>query len=142
MTGAVMAAIEVLLGLSGGLIVGSGLVSFLVILDLIPRLAQIARSFERAQLLETAVISGAMVFTVADFYGLKLRLPMAVVTVVGVFAGMFIGMLAAALTEVVNVLPILAKRLRMDDFLLWLLMAMVLGKVAGSLFDWIIYVKE
>ena len=47
----------------------------------------------------------------------------------------------AALTEVLNVLPILAKRLRLTGYLFGLLMAMVAGKVAGSLFDWFVYSK-
>ena len=51
-------------------------------------------------------------------------------------------MLAGALTEVVNVLPILAKRLNMANAILFLLMAMVFGKVTGSLFHWIIYVDK
>ncbi|MNO07833.1 hypothetical protein D3C81_2302000 [compost metagenome] len=55
------------------------------------------------------------------------------------FNGIFVGMLAAALTEVLNVLPILAKRLHMQKYLLGLLMAMVFGKVAGSLFEWFVY---
>lgn len=58
---------------------------------------------------------------------------------VGLFDGIFVGMLAAALTEVLNVLPILAKRLRMTSYLFGLLLAMVFGKVAGSLFDWFVY---
>ncbi len=55
---------------------------------------------------------------------------------------MFVGMLAAALTEVVNVLPILAKRIGMDSYLMWLLVAIILGKVCGSLLDWLLFAKE
>ncbi len=57
----------------------------------------------------------------------------------GLLDGIFIGMLAAALTEVMNVLPILAKRLHLGGFIHALVMAMVLGKVLGSLFDWLVY---
>ncbi|MGE7057168.1 stage V sporulation protein AB, partial [Paenibacillus glucanolyticus] len=38
-------------------------------------------------------------------------------------------------------LPILAKRLRLKGYLFGLLMAMVAGKVAGSLFDWFVFSK-
>lgn len=55
--------------------------------------------------------------------------------------GTFIGMLAAALTEVLNVLPILAKRVRVEEKIIVLLVALVLGKVIGSLFHWIYFVK-
>lgn len=59
---------------------------------------------------------------------------------IGLFAGLFIGMLAAALTEVLNVLPILVKRIGMGDRILILLMAIVFGKIIGSLFQWLIFV--
>lgn len=59
---------------------------------------------------------------------------------IGLFAGVFIGMLAAALTEVLNVLPILAKRIGMGDRILILLMAIVFGKILGSMFQWLIFV--
>jgi stage V sporulation protein AB len=49
-------------------------------------------------------------------------------------------MLAAALTEVLNVLPILAKRVRVNEKIVILLMAIVFGKVLGSLFHWVYYV--
>lgn len=60
---------------------------------------------------------------------------------IGLMYGIFIGMLAAALTEVTNVLPILAKRIGVDDQIVWLLMAIVIGKVAGSLFHWMYFAR-
>nr|MBT3116200.1 stage V sporulation protein SpoVAB [Streptococcus oralis] len=61
--------------------------------------------------------------------------------ILGIFCGTFIGMLAAALTEVLNVLPILAKRVGIEGKIVVLLVALVLGKVIGSLFHWIYFVK-
>ncbi len=61
--------------------------------------------------------------------------------ILGIFCGTFIGMLAAALTEVLNVLPILAKRVGVEGKIVVLLVALVLGKVIGSLFHWIYFVK-
>ncbi|KYC64024.1 hypothetical protein B4100_3158 [Heyndrickxia coagulans] len=58
------------------------------------------------------------------------------------FCGLFVGMLAAALTEVVNVIPIFSKRIGMDGRLAGALMAIVLGKVAGALFQWLYYVNH
>lgn len=131
----------VLIGLAGGLAVGSGLVALLVMLDLIPRLAQITRSYGSIHSYEGAVVIGTLFWTNLDFYNANLSLSPLITSVIGVFAGTFVGMLAAALTEVLNVLPILAKRMRMGDFILWMLMAMVFGKVTGSLFEWLIGAK-
>lgn len=129
-----------LLGLAGGLAVGSGLVALLIVLDLIPRLAQIANAYRMSIWFETAVICGSLYWTFADFMNWKLPLPQGVfLTGAGLFDGIFIGMLAAALTEVMNVLPILAKRMNLSDYMVGLVMAMVLGKTLGSLFDWLVY---
>ena len=47
--------------------------------------------------------------------------------------GIFVGVLAMALTEVLNVLPILLRRTRLTKGLPWLILAFALGKVVGSL---------
>jgi stage V sporulation protein AB len=130
------------IGLAGGLAVGSGMVAFLIVLNVLPRLAQITRSYRNTRPFEAAVTWGAVVWTLADFFDWRIHFPPAGAAVFGLFAGCFVGMLAAALTEVINVLPILAKRLRMEKYIHRLLMAMIFGKVLGSLFDWLVYMKE
>lgn len=130
---------EVIIGLAGGLAVGGGFVAFLVVLDIIPRLVQLSKSYNSIHLYEGAVVTGVMVWSTADFFNLKFKLAPIVAGYVGLMAGCFIGMLAAALTEVINVLPIMAKRMGMDGYMMWLLTAMILGKVIGSLFEWLIY---
>jgi stage V sporulation protein AB len=74
-----------------------------------------------------------------DFFSWQLKLSPICTGYFGLFAGCFVGMLAAALTEVINVLPIMAKRLGMDGYMMLLLTAMILGKVLGSLFEWLVY---
>lgn len=132
----------IVIGLAGGLAVGSGFVAFITVLEIIPRLAQITKQFRRTISYENAVILGVVTATMADFYDWKLKLYPMGAGLVGLFCGIFVGMLAAALTEVLNVFPILAKRLKLDHYLSWLLLAMVLGKVLGSLFDWIWYQRS
>ncbi|OXM88124.1 stage V sporulation protein AB [Paenibacillus rigui] len=131
------APLQVFLGLAGGIAVGSGMVAFLVVLDIIPRLAQISRTYHLIRWYEGAVIGGSLFFTCTDFFDWSFSFfPMAA-AFFGLFAGCFVGMLAGALTEVINVLPILAKRIGMGSYMIWLLMAMIFGKVLGSLLDWL-----
>ncbi|NOU99272.1 stage V sporulation protein AB [Paenibacillus planticolens] len=127
------------IGLAGGIAVGSGMVAFLVVLDIIPRLAQITRSFSKIRAYEAAVVLGSLLFTWVDFSDAKIHLFPMGAAFVGLFAGCFVGMLAAALTEIINVLPILAKRVGMGSYMILLLMAMIFGKVFGSLFEWLFY---
>lgn len=130
----------VFLALAGGIVVGTSFVALLVIFDLIPRLAQLSNAYHLSFLFEAALISGALYFTVADFFDISIKLPYALISIItGLFNGMFVGMLAAALTEVMNVLPILAKRLRLSSAMTALMMAMVLGKMTGALIDWLLF---
>lgn len=129
-----------LLGFAGGLGVGSALAALLIVLDIIPRLAQLAFAYRKSIWFETAVVSGAVFWSLADFLEWRLWLPKIVsMIVIGTFDGIFVGMLGAALTEVMNVLPILAKRVRLSRYLVTLVVAMVIGKVTGSLFDWLVF---
>jgi stage V sporulation protein AB len=90
---------------------------------------------------EWSVMSGVLTGTWVSLRPSHIHLPFFFLIPLGLLAGMFVGMLAAALTEVLNVFPILSKRLGIHESLLILLMAIVFGKVAGSLFHWAIFVK-
>ncbi|MNW36115.1 hypothetical protein D3C74_131210 [compost metagenome] len=131
--------VTLFLGLAGGIAVGGGVIALYIVLDMIPRLAQVTRSYDKVHWYEGAMVGGSVVGTVADFWNWHFHGPWIGSGVVGLFDGFFVGMLAAALTEVLNVLPVLAKRLRMQRYLFGLLLAMVCGKVAGSLFEWFVY---
>jgi len=140
MTNAALLSATVFLALSGGIVVGTSFVALLVIFDLIPRLAQLSNAYHLSYWFETALICGALYFTVADFFDVTIKLPNELTSIIsGLLNGMFVGMLAAALTEVMNVLPILAKRLKLSQAMVALMMAMVLGKITGSLIDWLLF---
>jgi stage V sporulation protein AB len=128
-----------LFGIAGGIAVGSGMVAFLIVLDIIPRLTQLTRSWKHIHAYEAAVVLGSILFTWMDFFDLKMHLFPLGTAFIGLLAGCFVGMLAGALTEVINVLPVLAKRMGMSSYMIWLLMAMIMGKVIGSLVEWFLY---
>lgn len=129
-----------LIGLSGGIAVGSGLVAFLTVLGIVPRLTQLTKTKNYIILYEWGVIFGAVGGSIASLWEPHFNLPSLVLIIVGIFSGVFIGLLAAALTEVLNVFPILAKRIGVEGKIVYLLMALVLGKIAGSLFHWVYFV--
>ncbi|AMA73661.1 MULTISPECIES: stage V sporulation protein AB [Aneurinibacillus] len=130
-----------LVGLSGGLIVGGGIVALITVLDLIPRFVQITKTDQYLLHFQWAVVFGAFFFTVFDFFSAPLYLPVFLLGIVGAFMGIFVGFLGAALTEVLNVIPILSKRMQVYDYLHWFIIALAFGKIVGSLFHWMIYLK-
>lgn len=130
----------IIIGFSGGLAVGSGTVAFLSVLGIIPRLSQLTKTSNHIRQYEWSVITGSIAGTWFSLRDITFSLSPFILIPLGIAAGIFTGMVAAALTEVINVLPILAKRIGIHEKILILLMALVLGKVIGSLFHWSFFV--
>lgn len=138
----VSSLIVVILGLAGGLAVGSGFVAFLTVLGIVPRLTQLTKTKNYIKSYEISVIIGAISGAWFSLRDPILFLPSFCLVIIGLFGGIFFGSLAAALTEVLNVFPILAKRIGVHEKIQYLLMAIVFGKIFGSLFHWIYFVHK
>lgn len=126
--------------LAWGVAVGAGFVAFLAVLGVIPRLTQLTKTQKKLHMYEVAVVAGALFGSWLSFDDAVVHAPAVLLAIIGLFSGTFNGMLAAALTEVLNVIPILTKRIGMNGKIIYLLMAIVLGKIAGSLFQWIYFI--
>lgn len=126
----------VVLGFAWGLVTGGAMASFLSILEIIPRLAQLTdtRHFMRLYELVIGVTMGSA--SLAFDTNLQWRLPTWFVPPIGLFMGMYVGLLASALAEVLNVLPVLCRRFDIDEYVWMLIIALILGKVTGSMALW------
>lgn len=134
-------SIEILIGFAGGLAVGGGFVGFLTVLAIIPRLTQLSKSDKLLKTHSACVILGTLFGAFLSFTNIHVNFSIGLLIFWGVLHGIFNGMLIAALTEILNVFPLLSKRIGMDQYLLWFFMAIVFGKIAGSLFQWTIFVR-
>lgn len=128
------------IGFSGGVSVGAGYVAFLTVLGIIPRLTQLTKTMKMIRYYEWGIVIGTVVGTLFLFQEPHFSLSPLFLIGLGLMGGTFVGMMAAALTEVLNVWPILAKRIGVDRKIVILLMALVFGKIVGSLFQWIYFV--
>jgi stage V sporulation protein AB len=134
-------AVQIVVGFAGGLAVGCGFVAFLTVLGIIPRLIQLTKTLHLVKVYTGCVVLGTLMGTYLSFANVSWNHPIILLIIWGAFHGVFNGMLAAALTEVLNVFPLLSKRIRLENKLITLMMAIVLGKIVGSLFQWIILVR-
>lgn len=132
---------QIFIGFSSGIVVGGGFVAFITVLNIIPRLTQLSKTEKWIKVYAASIIIGLLFGTLLSFANVSWEQPFFVLALWGIIHGIFNGMLAAALTEVLNVFPILLKRIGVDGFLLWLLMAIVFGKIIGSLFQWLYFVR-
>jgi len=130
------------LGLASGLSVGAGFVAFLTVIGIIPRLMQLSKTMIMIHYYEWAVVMGALIGVLGSLRDPSMNISEFFLIPLGLSGGVFVGMLAAGLTEVLNVFPILAKRIRLDGEIIILIMAIVLGKIFGSIFQWLYFVHH
>ncbi|RFU65596.1 stage V sporulation protein AB [Peribacillus glennii] len=139
MTGKIIFAAFV--GFAGGLAVGAGFVAFFTVLKVIPRLTQLTKTMKMIHHYELAIVAGVVTGGWLGLQNASIGMSKLFLLPIGLADGIFNGMLAAALTEVLNVFPLISKRLGVDDKIVYLMMAFVFGKIAGSLFQWLYYIN-
>jgi len=123
----------VIIGLGSGLVVAGAVYAFLTIVGVVPRLAQKTRTTGQIKGYETALIFGGIFGTLTGIF--QFYLPIGNIgTVITSFAnGIFFGCLAMSLAEVLNVLPIFSRRARIQRGMFFLVLALAVGKLVGSL---------
>lgn len=144
-----------IIGMSFGMLAAGGVFTVLISVGLIPRFAGKMHVSKKVLLFEEAVIFGTMTgnfFSIFDRYGrigdwiirhhvfgksatetIWHVLGSGVLIAFGVFAGVFVGCLALAIAEMLNTIPIFARRIGFRHGLGVAVLAMALGKAVGSL---------
>ncbi len=125
------------LGLCAGGIVVSAAVAFLIGLGIIPRYAGITHTADKILLYEDFMILGALAGNV--FYVFRLQIPLGAwgLGIYGLFSGIFLGGWILALAEMADIFPIVVRRIKLRHGIPVIVVAIALGKIAGSL--WFFY---
>lgn len=131
--------VEGLIGFSSGIMIGAGFIAILTVLGVIPRLIQLSHSRRLTKVYGIAMLLGIFFGTYLSFTKMNWHTPLVFLIFWGAFQGIFNGMLAAALVEILNVFPLLSKRVGVQHYLFLLVTALILGKIAGSLFQWLYF---
>lgn len=131
----------IIIGFANGIAVGAGFLALLTLLKIIPRLIQLSGNKSKTKLFIFPIVFGTVFGTYLSFTTYHVHLSPIFLGLLGLFQGIFTGMLAASLAEVLNVFPILSRRIRLEKHIKSLMMAVVFGKVFGSLFHWLFFVK-
>lgn len=143
------------MGLSFGIFAAGGVFTVLVSVGLIPRFAGKMHVGRKVLLFEESVIAGTLIgsfLSVYDRYGrigdfiIKKHifgesytetiwhiLGTVLLIMFGLLAGIFVGCLALAIAEMLNSIPIFARRIGFRHGIGIAILAMALGKVSGSL---------
>ena len=131
-----------LAGLCAGGIIAAGVFAFLAIIGVFPRLIGKTGTGSHILLYETCVILGGALGNALDLFEFPLcaggeraqgALPgLLFLALFGLSSGVFVGCLAMSLAETLKAFPVLSRRLRLTVGLPFLILAVALGKCAGS----------
>jgi len=130
------------MGLSFGLLVSAGVFTVLFVVGLVPRFAGKTNTARYELLYEECIIAGSLIACVFSVFpisgslnGIMTHVSLLcqlLLIVMGIFAGIFVGCLAIALAEVLDGIPIFARRIKLKKGLDIAILSVALGKVAGS----------
>ncbi len=118
-----------------GFIVAGGYLALISLIGIVPRLASTSKTSKYIIRYENAIIYGVVLGTIIFSYPVQLFTGPMIPAMTGFFSGVFIGCLAGALAEVVNVIPIFSRRAKIRKGIPYIIYALGLGKGAGVLFQ-------
>ncbi|QWT53907.1 stage V sporulation protein AB [Eubacterium sp. MSJ-33] len=114
-----------------GSAVSAGFVAFITMLGIFDKLGEQTKSGRQIHIIESMIISGVTVGNAAYLFGLRVPVGLAGFCIFNLFGGLFIGCLAGALAETLQVMPILSRRLNIRTWLPYVIAAAALGKALG-----------
>lgn len=120
-------------GLASGAALAGGFFALLIALGIVSRFAWQTRTGTRILLYENVVAAGGIFGTLWYLFEWKLPLGQIGLAVYGVFAGMFVGAWAMALTEIIDTIPIFMRRIYLKRGLALIVMSIAVGHTLGSL---------
>ena len=126
-------AASIIIGLGSGMVVAGAVFAFITIVGIVPRFAQKTCTTQHIKIYESAIVAGGIFGTIVGAVHFTLPVGSFVVAVLGLAAGIFFGSLAMSLAEVLNVIPILTRRGRIQQGMFYFILAIALGKMIGSL---------
>lgn len=139
-----------IIGISSGLMVSAGVFTVLFVVGLVPRFAGRTETAWCEMFYEECLIAGGILADVVSVYPIKVSIGQilsmfslaeglttkvittALLILTGVFSGIFVGCLSIALSEVLDGIPIFARRIRFKKGLSIAVLAIALGKAVGS----------
>lgn len=130
----------IFVGLCSGVGIAAGTFAFLLVIRVIPRMVQKAKLEHKVIYIENIVFRGILFGTILSLFSWKKKLIFtilgrSVLTIFGMSAGIFVGCLAVALAEILDVFPVFFRRIQLkEEFGATLLFVMAMGKMIGSLF--------
>ena len=125
--------LAIIIAFASGIIISGAVFAFIAIIGVVPRLAQKTRTEDKIRFYEEAIIWGGIIGTASMIYDFYIPIGKFFAILYAGCIGIFFGCLAVSLAEILNVLPILTRRGRIQTGLKYFILAVALGKLIGSI---------
>lgn len=121
-------------GLCAGGIVAAGIFAFLAIIGVFPRIIGKTGTKKHILMYETLIILGGAAGNALDLFEFPILAGgTAALGVFGVSSGIFVGCLVMSLAETLKTLPVINRRIHLAVGIQYVILAMGLGKLLGSI---------
>lgn len=121
------------IGLCAGGVIAAGVFAFIVTIGVVVRLIGKTHTAKHIRLVEDSIVVGGAVGNLANLYKIPIPGGAAVLVLLGLGGGIFVGCLIMSLAETLNALPVLSRRIRLSTGLQYVILAMAAGKGVGAL---------
>ena len=132
--------IKVLIGLGGGFVAAGGVFVLLTIVGVVTKLAERTHTATHICLYETVIELGAILGNIVSVYKINIYGGFLFMLIYGLFSGAFVGCLAISLAESLKVSSICIRRFLVTKGMGFILFAVMLGKIIGSLIYYFVLV--
>ena len=127
----------IIFGLSSGIMVGAGVISLLILVGIIPRMAQLSNTRSFINFYEKILVIGTFLGSLISIQNIGITVGKVGVLVFGLAYGIFIGFLSSGLAEILDYIPIISRRLKIPTiYLTYIIISLLIGKVIGSFIGW------
>ncbi|MCR1843061.1 stage V sporulation protein AB [Murimonas intestini] len=122
-----------IIGLSSGFVVAGGVIALVIGLGIVTRYVGITHTGEYLWLYEDIILLGGIFGVLLTVYNIHVPFGAAGLALLGIGAGIYVGGWILALAEIVNIFPIMARRIGLVKGMSLVIIFMAAGKILGSL---------
>lgn len=123
-----------IIGLFTGFSVAAAVFALITSIGIVPRLSDKTHTGRYIRVYECAVLLGGSIGNVVFLYSLELHLATFLLGIIGLAFGLYVGCLAVALAEALNVTAVFSRRMKFHEGLGYITLFLALGKGIGSFY--------
>ncbi len=131
--------IYIIICVFSGSATAAGFVAFISLLGVFPALSEKYKIIKDYWIIEIALILGVTFGNILYLYNFSMPFGYVGLIITTLFGGIFVGCLAGAIAEVLNVFPIISRRFKIRKHLPYILIAVACGKAVGSLIQYFVF---